>query len=171
MGTHWTYSFLLSFVTAISCPPTLRSIVTVSPKRSSSAENVFSMTSVMSFSLQVVGMSGGSEGGGFIDSQHPSERTEDLGIDTLHIDEGDLLLEHHLVQRGDKVGVEESAVEDGEGEDSSDELEVVEVLGVDVGVGVDLEGVVVVCRVLEEAVEGVEHFVREEKEEFPRATA
>lgn len=60
-------------------------------------------------------------------------------------------------------------MEDGEREDSSDELEVVEMLGVDVGVGIDLKRVVVVRRVLEEAVEGVEHFVREEEEEFPSA--
>ena len=57
-------------------------------------------------------------------------------------------------------------MEDTETDDSSDELEVVQVLGIDSGVGVDLECVVVVGRVLEETVEGVEHFVRQEEEEL-----
>jgi hypothetical protein len=40
------------------------------------------------------------------------------------------------------------------------------VLGVDARMWIDLEGVVVVGRVFEQAVEGIEHFVREEEEEF-----
>ena len=40
-------------------------------------------------------------------------------------------------------------------------------LGVDVRVGVDLKGVVVDGRVLEQAVERIEHFVREKEEELP----
>jgi hypothetical protein len=39
-------------------------------------------------------------------------------------------------------------------------------LGVDAGVWVDLEGVVVVGRIFEQTVEGVEHFVRKQEEEL-----
>ena len=46
------YSFLLSFVTSIFRPFGLRSTVTVSPKISSSVENVFSKTPVISLSLK-----------------------------------------------------------------------------------------------------------------------
>lgn len=38
--THSTYSFLFSFVTSISLPPSFRSTTTFSPKRSSSTEKV-----------------------------------------------------------------------------------------------------------------------------------
>jgi hypothetical protein len=47
-------------------------------------------------------------------------------------------------------------VEDGETQASTDELEVVEMLRVDPGMRVDLERVVVVRRILEETVEGIE---------------
>ena len=47
-------------------------------------------------------------------------------------------------------------MEDGKTQASSNELEVVQMLGIDTRVRVDLKGVVVVCRVLEETVEGVE---------------
>lgn len=78
-------------------------------------------------------------------------------------------------------------MKDGETEHAADELEVVQVLGVDRRVRVDLERVVVVLqcassqegfpwprdqtthsRVLEQTVERVEHLVRQEEEEFPR---
>lgn len=52
-GTYSTYSCLFSFVTSISFPPGLSSMVTVSPKRLSSVVNVKSRTSVISFSLLV----------------------------------------------------------------------------------------------------------------------
>lgn len=52
-------------------------------------------------------------------------------------------------------------------ETPADELEVVKMLGIDAGEGVDLERVVVVGRVFEEAIGRVEHLVREEEEPFP----
>ena len=58
-------------------------------------------------------------------------------------------------------------MEDTQAQTTADELEVVQVLGVDTGSRVNLEGVVVVRRVLEQTVEGVEHLVREQEEEFP----
>jgi len=89
-----------------------------------------------------------------------------LSVDTLQIGQRNLLFQDHLVERDDKVGVQETPVEDTQTEDSTDELEVVQVFRVDSRVGVDLEGVVVVGRVLEKTVEGVEHLVREQEEEF-----
>ena len=89
-----------------------------------------------------------------------------LGIDTLQISQRNLLLQDHLVEADDEVRVQETAMEDAETQAATDELEVVQVLGVDTRGGVDLEGIVVVCRVLEETVEGVEHLVRQQEEEF-----
>lgn len=53
------------------------------------------------------------------------------------------------------------------GDEAPDELEVLEVVGVDVGGGVDLQTVVVLAGIFEQAVHGVEHFVREQEEPFP----
>lgn len=47
------------------------------------------------------------------------------------------------------MGIEESTVEDGETDTAADEAEVVEVLGIDSGVAVDLERVVALVRLLE----------------------
>jgi hypothetical protein len=54
-----------------------------------------------------------------------------------------------FVDGGSKVGIEESTVEDGETDTAADEAEVVEVLGIDSGVAVDLERVVALVRLLE----------------------
>jgi hypothetical protein len=89
-----------------------------------------------------------------------------LSVNTLQVGQRNLLFQNHLVERDDKVGVQETPVEDTQTEDSADELEVVQVFRVDSRVGVDLEGVVVVGRVLEQTVEGVEHLVREQEEEL-----
>ena len=51
-------------------------------------------------------------------------------------------------------------MEDGEADNTSDEFEVVEMFGIDSGVGVDLESVIVVGWILKQAIEGIEHFVR-----------
>ena len=65
-----------------------------------------------------------------IDSQHPGHTTMKLGIDTLEIGERNLLPQDHLVETDDEVGIEEASVEDGETEDTADELEVIEMLRV-----------------------------------------
>ena len=54
-----------------------------------------------------------------------------LGIDTLQVSKGDFLPQDHLVEGGDEVSVKESTVEDTQTETAPDELEVVQVLGVD----------------------------------------
>jgi hypothetical protein len=65
--------------------------------------------------------------------------------------------------------MERSATQSANGrerEEKGKRRRTIEMLGVDVGVGVDLEGVVVDGRVLEEAVERVEHLVRQQEEEL-----
>jgi len=57
-------------------------------------------------------------------------------------------------------------MENTETDTSSDEFKVVEMFWVNTRIGVDLKSVVVVGRVLEKTIERVEHFVREQKEEF-----
>ena len=57
-------------------------------------------------------------------------------------------------------------MENTETDTSSDEFKVVEMFGVDTRVGIDLKGVIVVGRVLEQTVERVKHFVRQQEEEF-----
>lgn len=57
-------------------------------------------------------------------------------------------------------------MENGQTNNTADKLEVVEMLGVNTRVRINLQGVVIVGGVFEETVEGVEHFVGEEEEEF-----
>ena len=83
----------------------------------------------------------------------------------------DLLLQYHLVESANEESIQEPSVEDSETNYTANELEVVQVLWIDTGMRVDLKGVVVVSRVLEEAVEGIEHLVRQEEEEFSVGTS
>jgi hypothetical protein len=57
-------------------------------------------------------------------------------------------------------------MKNGKADHPSNELEVVEMLRIDARVWVDLKGVVVVGGVFKETVEGIEHFMGEEEEEF-----
>ena len=57
-------------------------------------------------------------------------------------------------------------MEDGQADNTADKLEVIEVLWVDTRMGINLQGIIIVGGVFEKAVEGVEHFVRQKKEEF-----
>ena len=57
-------------------------------------------------------------------------------------------------------------MEDGQSDHAANKLEIVQMFRVDAGMRVNLQGVVVVCRVLEETIERVKHFVGEEEEEF-----
>jgi hypothetical protein len=96
----------------------------------------------------------------------PGKSAVELCIDTLHVGQGDPLLQDHLVECTNKECIQEAPVEDSQTDNATNELEVSEMLRVDTGVWVDLEGVVVVSRVLEQTVEGVEHFVRKQEEEL-----
>ena len=62
-------------------------------------------------------------------------------------------------------------MEDAQSQATANELEVVEMFWVDTRRWVNLEGIVVVCGVLEQAIEGVEHLMGKEEEEFTEATS
>ena len=62
-------------------------------------------------------------------------------------------------------------MEDGQTHDTTNELEVVQVLRVDTGVGVDLESVVVMCRIFKQTIEGIKHLVGKQEEEFSGETS
>jgi hypothetical protein len=100
------------------------------------------------------------------DSLHPSQRLMHISIDHGHILQPDRTSKSELINTRGEVSIEEAAMVDGETDCSADELEVVEVLGVDGRVGVELEGVVALLGVLEEAEGGVEDGVGEEEEEL-----
>ena len=92
--------------------------------------------------------------------QHPGHTTMKFCIDTFEIRQCDFLLQDHLIKRDDKVGVKETSVEDGQSYNPTDELEIIQMFGVDARVGVDLEGIVVVGGVFEKTIKGVKHFMR-----------
>jgi len=96
----------------------------------------------------------------------PSKSAVELGIDTLHVGQGDSLLQDHLVECTNEECIQEASVEDSQTNNTTNELEVSKMLGVDARVWVNLEGVVVVGRVFEQTVEWVEHFVRKQEEEL-----
>lgn len=50
-------------------------------------------------------------------------------------------------------------MEDGEADYTTDEFEVVEMLGIDAGVGVDLQSIIVMGGIFVETVEWIEHLV------------
>ena len=103
------------------------------------------------------------------DVQHPGETAVKLSIDALEISQGDLLAKDHLVECGNEVRIQEAPVEDTKTQAATNELEVVQVFGVNTRCRVNLQGVVVVGRVLEQTIEGIEHLMREQEEEFSAA--
>ena len=60
--------------------------------------------------------------------QHPGQAPEQLSIHTFQICQRHLLLQNHLIETDDEVGIEESSVEDCQSKSTSNELEVVQVL-------------------------------------------
>jgi len=83
-----------------------------------------------------------------------------FGVDSLQIGDSHRLSKNHLVERGNEVCVQESPMEDGETNDAADELEVTEMVWVDSRCRIDLQGIIVVRRVLEQSVTRVEDLVR-----------
>ena len=96
----------------------------------------------------------------------PCERAVEFSVNTFHVGKGDPLLQDHLVECTNEECIQEAPVEDSQTDNTTNELEVSKMLRVDAGVWVNLEGVVVVGRVFEQTVEGVEHFVRKQEEEL-----
>ena len=60
-------------------------------------------------------------------------------------------------------------MEDGQTNDASNEFEVVEMFGVNAGVWIDLKGIIIVGRVFKQAVERIEHLMREQEKEFAKS--
>jgi hypothetical protein len=89
-----------------------------------------------------------------------------FSIDTLQVLQSNLLLKDHLVEADDEIRIQEATVEYTEAKASTNKFEVVQMLGIDAGCGVDLESIIVMGRVLEKTVERIEHLVREQEEEF-----
>ena len=89
-------------------------------------------------------------------------------IYSFHILKTDLFPQHPLVESSNEEGIQEATVEDSQTNHSADELEVIEVFGVHARVGINLQGIIIVGRIFEETVERIEHFVREEEEEFTK---
>ena len=57
-------------------------------------------------------------------------------------------------------------MEDSQTQASTYKLEVVQMLGVDARGRIDLEGIVIMSGIFKETVEGIEHFMGQEEEEF-----
>ena len=57
-------------------------------------------------------------------------------------------------------------MEYGQADHATNEFEVIQMLRVHAGVGVDLQGIIIVGGVFEETIERVKHFMRKEEEEF-----
>lgn len=100
--------------------------------------------------------------------QCPRQVSVEIFVNSLHILKGDLLSEHHLIECANKERIQESSMEDCQSDNSTNELEVVQMFGIDAGVRIDLKGVIIVCRVFKKTIERVEHFVREKEEVFTR---
>jgi hypothetical protein len=62
----------------------------------------------------------------------------EIFVNTLHVLERNLLPKHHLVECTNEEGIEETAMENSKSDDSSNELEIVEVLGVHARMGINL---------------------------------
>ena len=65
------------------------------------------------------------------DLQHPRQTAVQLGVHTLQIGQRHLLLEDHLVERSDEVGIQEATMEDTQSQASPNKLEIVQMLRVD----------------------------------------
>ena len=59
-------------------------------------------------------------------------------------------------------------MEDSKTDNPSNEFEIVEMFRVDTRMRVDLQGIVVMGRVLEQTIKRVEHFMREQEEELSK---
>lgn len=102
--------------------------------------------------------------------QCPRQIPMEIFVDSFHVLKSDLLSEHHLVERANEKRIQKSSVENRKANNSPDELEIVQVLWVDAGVRVNLQCVIIVCRVLKETIERIEHFMREKEEILARLT-
>lgn len=57
-------------------------------------------------------------------------------------------------------------MEDRQTNDTANKLEVVQMLWINAGMRIGLQGIIIVSGIFEETVEGIEHFVGEKEEKF-----
>jgi len=67
----------------------------------------------------------------------------EISVDSLHICQGHLLSENHLVECPDKESIKESPMEDSKPNHTPNKPEEIQMLRVDARMRVDLEGIVV----------------------------
>src|SRR5690242_3223614 len=70
----------------------------------------------------VVGGKGKLQRVGNVVVQHPFQVAVEISVDTLHVLQRNLLPEDHLVEGSDEEGVQETTVENGQSDYTSDEL-------------------------------------------------
>jgi hypothetical protein len=90
-----------------------------------------------------------------------------IGIHTLHVCQCDFLPQYHFVESPDKESIKEATMENGQPHYSANKLKVVQVLWVYPRVGVDLQRIIVMCRVFKETIKWIEHLVRKKEEKLP----
>lgn len=90
----------------------------------------------------------------------PCKCPMEFSVHTLHVLQSDLLLENHLVESADEESIQEPSMENGQSNNTTNKFEVAQVLRIDSRMWVDLQRIIVVCRIFEQAIEGVEHLVR-----------
>lgn len=73
----------------------------------------------------------------------------EIFIHTLHVLERDFLPQHHLVESTNEERIQKSAMENSQADHPTNELEIVQVFGVDARMRIDLECVIIVGRVFE----------------------
>lgn len=57
-------------------------------------------------------------------------------------------------------------MEDGQTDNSADEFEIVQMFRINTGMGVYLQGIIIVCGIFEKTVERIEHFVGKKEEKL-----
>lgn len=101
----------------------------------------------------------------------PAQSPEEIGINTFHVRKNDPLPQYHFVESSNEKRIQEPPMEDGQAHHTPNELEVAQMLRVDARVRVDLQGVVIMRRVLKKTIEWVKHLVRKQEEELSGETA
>jgi len=64
------------------------------------------------------------------DLQHPAQGAMELGINSFQINQRHVFSQNHFIETGDKVGIEESAVEDSQTITSPYKFEIAQMVGV-----------------------------------------
>jgi hypothetical protein len=84
----------------------------------------------------------------------------EISIHALHVSQSNLLPENHLIKRSNEKRIEEATVEYRQTNHPTNEFEVTQMLGIDSRMWVDLERIIVMSGVFEEAVEWIKHLMR-----------